>query len=55
MRMTIQEKVSYIWNAALERATGAGHPNPYDYADTQARNYTNSLSLADTKKLARGE
>ena len=55
MPRTISDRVAYIWNAALERATGAGHAKPFDYADEQARDYTKNLSLADAKKLARGE
>lgn len=53
--MTVQEKVEYVWNAALERAIGEGRANPFDIADAAAKAYEASLTHGQRAKLARGE
>lgn len=37
--MTRKEKIEFIWNAALERASGSGHADPFAYADKAAAEF----------------
>lgn len=53
--MTVLERIEYIWNAALERATGEGCANPFDIADAAAKAYEASLTHSQRAKLLRGE
>ena len=53
--MTILERIEYVWNAALKRATGEGHANPFDVADAAAKAYESSLTHGQRAKLLRGE
>jgi hypothetical protein len=33
--MSISDKISYLWNKAVEDAMGAGHSDPFAYADSK--------------------
>lgn len=37
--MNFQSKCELVWNQALERALGAGHPDPFTYADKRLREW----------------
>ena len=53
--MTILERAEYVWNNALERATGEGHANPFDVADAALRAFESRLTHRERCQLLRGE
>ncbi len=53
--MTILERIEFVWNNALERATGEGHANPFDVADAAVKAYGESMTHSERAKMLRGE
>jgi hypothetical protein len=53
--MTILERIEFVWNNALERATGEGHASPFDVADAAAKAYEATLTHGQRAKMLRGE
>jgi len=48
--MSIGDKISYLWNKALEDAIGCSHPAPFDYADSKVAHLRALLRRVEHKQ-----
>ena len=48
--MTMAEKIEYIWNKSYTDALGAGHADPFTYADERAAPLVAKLRAAERRQ-----
>lgn len=53
MKMTIAEKIEYLWSQAYTDALGAGHPEPDAYANRKADEFSAGLIARDRRDMKR--
>jgi hypothetical protein len=52
--MTISEKIAFLWNKAVEDATGAGLADPFTYADNKVAHLRAMLRAIERKQQYAG-
>lgn len=50
-RMSIEDKIAYLWDKAYTDALGVGHPAPADYADNATKNLRATLRAVERRQV----